>query len=99
MENVKLNLDDTGRGHFYINENGEQIAEMIIDVSGNDLTVYHTEVLPKAEGKGLAKQLLKSMVDYAREKKLKVIVLCSYVLAQFKRHADEYQDIWKNKED
>lgn len=99
MENVKLDLDDTGRGHFYINENGEQIAEMIIDVSGNDLTVYHTEVLPKAEGKGLAKQLLKAMVDYAREKELKVIVLCPYVVTQFKRHPDEYGDIWKNKED
>lgn len=98
MENVILDLDENGRGHFYINENNEQIAEMVIGVSGNDLAVYHTEVLPSAEGKGLAKQLLKAMADYARDKNLKVIALCPYVSAQFKRHPDEYEDIWKNKD-
>jgi len=99
MENVKLYLDENSHGHFYIDENGTQIAEMIIDISGDNLTVYHTEVLPQGEGKGLAKQLLKAMVDYAREKKLKITALCPYVLAQFKRHPEEYQDVWNNEED
>ena len=98
MDEIKLNLDEKRHGHFYINENGEQIAEMKIGISGNDLTVYHTEVLPKAEGKGLAKRLLSSMVDYARKNELKVIALCPYVFSQFKRHPEEYADIWKNKE-
>lgn len=98
MEDIKLTLNEKGHGHFYVNENNEQVAEMIISISGNDLTVYHTEVLPKAEGKGLAKELLKAMVDYARKNNLKVIALCPYVFAQFKRHPDEYADIWKNKE-
>jgi len=97
MEEVKLSLDEKQHGHFYINENDEQVAEMVIGISGNDLTVYHTEVLPKGEGKGLAKELLKTMVDYARKNNLKVIALCPYVFAQFKRHPDEYSDIWKNK--
>ena len=97
MEEVKLKLDEKGHGHFYINENNEQVAEMIIGISGNDLTVYHTEVLPKAEGKGLAKELLNAMADYARKNKLRVIALCPYVFAQFKRHPDAYSDIWKNK--
>jgi predicted GNAT family acetyltransferase len=96
MEEVKLQLDEKKHGHFYINENDEQIAEMQIGISGNDMTVYHTEVLPKAEGKGLAKKKLLTMVDYARKNKLKVIALCPYVHAQFKRHKDEYSDIWKN---
>ncbi|MEO8855108.1 MAG: GNAT family N-acetyltransferase [Ginsengibacter sp.] len=98
MENVKLDWDENGSGHFYINEGNEQLGEMVIGVSGNNLTVYHTEVLPQAEGKGLAKQLLNEMVTYAREKNLKVIALCPYVFAQFKRHPDEYEDIWANKE-
>jgi uncharacterized protein len=34
------------------------------------------------------------MVDYAREHKLKVIPLCPYVNAQFRRHPDQYQDVW-----
>ena len=97
MEEVKLNLDEKNHGHFFIIENDEQIAEMQIGILGSDLTVYHTEVLPKAEGKGLAKKLLLAMVDYARKNNLKVIALCPYVFAQFKRHPQEYEDIWKNK--
>ena len=75
MEKVQLNLDKEGHGLFYIDENNEQIAKMIIGIYDNELTVYHTEVLPKAEGKGLAKELLNAMVDYARDNKLKVIAL------------------------
>jgi len=41
--------------YFYFNEDDEQITEMEIEISGNDLTFYHTEVLPKSEGKGLVK--------------------------------------------
>lgn len=98
MEEVKVSLDEKQHGHFYINENNQQVAEMQIGISGNDLKVYHTEVLPKAEGKGLAKKLLSGMADYARKNNLKVIALCPYVFAQFKRHPEEFADIWKNKE-
>ena len=97
MDDVELNLNKNGCGYFYINDGEQNIAEMTIDVSGNELTVYHTEVLPKAEGKGLAKKLLTSMADYARKSNLKVTTLCPYVHAQFLRHPDEYNDIWKNK--
>ncbi len=94
MEDVKLELNEKGHGHFYILDGEEQVAEMVISIAGDMLTVYHTEVLPKAEGKGLAKQLLAAMVDHARKKGLKVIPLCPYVHAQFKRHPDDYADVW-----
>jgi predicted GNAT family acetyltransferase len=94
MENVKLELDENGRGHFYMLDGEEQIGEMEVSISGNNLTAYHTEVLPKAEGKGLAKKLLTTMVDHARKNALKVIPLCPYVHAQFKRHPEEYADVW-----
>jgi predicted GNAT family acetyltransferase len=97
MDDVKLNLNRNGSGYFYIADGEEKLAEMTMGISGNDLTVYHTEVLSKAEGKGLAKKLLASMADYARKNNLKVIALCPYVHAQFLRHPDEYNDIWKNK--
>lgn len=95
MDEVKLSLDKKGHGHFYIPDGEERMAEMEISVSGNDLTVYHTEVLPKGEGKGLGKKLLDAMVDYARRNGLKVVALCPFVHAQFKRHTEEYQDILK----
>src|SRR5437764_15425321 len=94
MAEVKLNLDEKKHGAFYVMESAEQMGEMVISISGSNLTVYHTEVSPKAEGKGYAKKLLNEMVDYARKNSLKVIPLCPYVHAQFGRHPQEYADVW-----
>ncbi|MDP4284546.1 MAG: N-acetyltransferase [Bacteroidota bacterium] len=95
MNEVKLSLYENGNGHFFIMDGEERIAEMEISITGNDLTVYHTEVLPKGEGKGLAKLLLAAMAEYTRKNKFKVIALCPFVLAQFNRHPEIYTDIWK----
>jgi len=97
MEEVKLSLNEKKHGDFSITENEQKIATMQIGILGNELTVYHTEVAASHEGKGLAKKLLLSMVEYARKNNLKVIALCPYVFAQFKRHPGEYADIWNNK--
>lgn len=97
-EEVNLDLNENGKGHFYINENGEKIAEMEIGISANLLTAYHTEVLPKAEGRGMAKKLFNEMVRYATENKLKVKPLCSYVHAQLNRNPEAYKSIWKEEE-
>lgn len=94
MEEVKLILKENGHGAFTIRDGEEQLGEMVVSLSGKNLTVYHTEVSPKAEGKGLAKQMLAEMVAYARKNQLKVIPLCPYVHAQFKRHPEEYADVW-----
>jgi predicted GNAT family acetyltransferase len=93
-DQVRLELNDKGRGAFTISENGEQLGLMEVGVSGNQLTVYHTEVVPEAEGKGLAKKMLDSMVDHARKNHLLVNPLCQYVHAQFRRHPEQYADVW-----
>jgi predicted GNAT family acetyltransferase len=95
MDNITLQLNERNRGAFYYEENDQQLGEMEIGINGHDLAVYHTEVKPEAEGKGIAKKLLESMVNYARQHQLKVIPLCPYVHAQFQRHPDLYNDIWK----
>jgi len=91
---VKLKLNEEGHGAFYIMDDTQQMGEMVVSVTGNNLTVYHTEVSPQAEGKGFAKKMLDAMTDYARKNNLKVIPLCPYVHAQFKRHPQQYADIW-----
>ncbi len=94
MEDVKLRMNENGRGVFYIPDGNEQIAEMDIGISDGKLTAYHTEVMAKAEGKGLARILFTSMISYARKNGLKVIALCPFVLAQFRRHPQDYKDVW-----
>ena len=96
MQDVRFKKEGTGKCLFYIMDNEEQLGEMEVTISNTEITVYHTEVDPKEEGKGLAKKLLETMVGYARKNALQVVPLCPYVLEQFKRHPQEYADVWKN---
>jgi uncharacterized protein len=97
MDAIELKLDAQQKGAFFINDGNERVAEMVIAIKETDLVVYHTEVSDKLKGKGVAAMLLAEMVTYARKQHLKVVPLCAYVSAQFKRHPDQYADIWNQK--
>ena len=93
MENVELKLNNKGHGYFLLTVDDEQLGQMEVSIIDNRLTVFHTEVNPKAEGKGFAKKLLNEMTSYARKNNLKVKAICPFVHAQFKRHPEQYSDI------
>lgn len=93
MEKLEVVLEN-GRGEVQLFSDGLKAGLMEISVSGERLTVYHTEVFPEFEGRGFAKLLLGQLVAYARENGLKVVPLCPYVHVQFKRRPGEYQDVW-----
>jgi uncharacterized protein len=95
MPDISLELNEKGRGSFYLSEGSERIGEMEVAISKDTLIVYHTEVGAAFEGKGYAKQLLNAMVEHARNNHLKVIALCPYVHLQFSRHPEQYADIWQ----
>lgn len=94
MADVRLELSDKKQGAFNLYEAGKKLGEMVIDIAGSLLTVYHTEVNPEVKSKGYARQLLDTMVAYAQAHQLKVLPICPYVLAQFRRHPDLYADVW-----
>ena len=98
MTEVQLTMNDKGHGAFVVLDGPKQLGEMVVGISGSDMTVYHTEVIPEAEGQGLAKMMLEAMVDHARTSHLKVIPLCPYVLAQFQKNPANYAEIWDNPE-
>ncbi len=91
---IKLDLNESGRGGFFVENDGKQMAKMEIAVKDSNLTVFHTEVDPSLKGAGIGTKLLATMVDYARQHQLKVIPLCPFVHAQFKKNPDKYGDIW-----
>jgi predicted GNAT family acetyltransferase len=95
MEQVILEQFGRDKQAFVIKGGDTNLAEMVMAVKDGVMTVFHTEVSPELEGRGIAKTLLNAMVDHARREHLKVVPLCSYVLAQFKRHPREYGDIWQ----
>ncbi|MFD2288077.1 GNAT family N-acetyltransferase [Pedobacter petrophilus] len=97
MAEVKFQNDGAAPDAFNLFDQDKKIGEMIVETIGDNLKVYHTEVDDEQAGKGYAKKLLDAMADYARSNQLKVIPLCSYVALQFKRHPDEYEDIWNQE--
>ena len=94
MTDVQFKINEKKKGSFFIEDEGRRIAEMIINMTGDIMIVEHTEVTPEMEGKGLAKQLVNAMADYVRTKELKVVPLCPYTLAVFKKDPEKYKDIW-----
>jgi predicted GNAT family acetyltransferase len=54
-----------------------------------------TEVPQELSGRGIAQELAKTSLDHARQNKLHVVALCSYIAAYIKRHP-EYSDLIAN---
>ncbi len=88
---------DDKKARFYIEENGGRIAVMEYVYAGPDkFIIEHTEVHETHEGKGLGKILVEAAVLYARDNNMRIIPLCPYAQAVFKRKP-EYEDVWFRK--
>lgn len=92
---MKIQQDEHGKkGAFYIEENGEWIAELTYVKSGNkEITIDHTEVDESVDGKGIGKDLVAEAVKYARENNLKVKATCPFAKAVLEKNAD-YADVY-----
>ena len=83
----EIKHNDTGtKGEFYIGEDGHHLAEMTYSWAGEDkFIIDHTWVDDSLRGQGVARQLLDVLVEFAREKNLKILPTCSYVEVMFRR--------------
>lgn len=91
---MEINHSDDGKkGKFFIQENGKSLAEMTyIWVGDEKIIIDHTEVDDVLRGKGAGKQLLTSLVEFARAKKIKVIPLCPFAKSVFDK-VEAFQDV------
>lgn len=56
------------------------------------MVLMHTFVPNSGRGSGVGSALVKFMLDYVRENRLKIIVYCSFVAAYLKEHTG-YDDL------
>lgn len=56
------------------------------------IVLIHTEVPPAHEGQGIGSALIRFVLDWARERGLKVIPICPFFAAHIQKHA-EVQDL------
>lgn len=57
------------------------------------MDIQHTYVSENLRGEGIAEQLAKTALEYARNKQWKVIASCPFVSAFVKRHAATYKSL------
>ncbi len=88
-----LHKDNGKNGMFYVEENGEVLAEMTYVWSGADkLIIDHTGVSEVLKGKGVGKMLVKSAVDMARDKHVKILPICPFAKSEFEKNP-VYNDV------
>lgn len=94
-----LQRKDGTKGSFYIEENNKQLGEMTYSMAGPSLMIIdHTEVDDALKGQNAGMQLLHKAVDFARANQLKIIPLCPFANAMFKRKHDEFADVLHKSE-
>lgn len=92
MATIKHETDSKG-GKFYFEVNGVPLAEMTyVLADAETMIIEHTEVDDSLRGQGVGKELLTALVDYVRNKEMKVIPLCPFAKATF-RKIRQWQDV------
>lgn len=72
------------KGRFIIYYGNEFAGEIIYTWAGKSkFIIDHTGVQEQFKGKGLGKQLVMKTIDYAKEKKVKVLPLCPFAKSIF----------------
>jgi len=85
------------KGSFYVEENGNRLAEMTYNMAGDALLIIeHTEVADELRGKNVGYQLVHTAVEYARTNHLKILPLCPFSKSVFDKKRDEFGDVLKS---
>jgi len=79
------------KGSFYVGD--PVLAEMTYSKAGDNLIIIdHTEVGEALKGKGVGLQLVKAAVEFARNKKIKILPLCPFAKSVFDKK-EELRDV------
>jgi len=85
-----------GTNQFYMEEGGEVIARIEYIPSDHDgkkqITITHTIVNEGHNGKGLGKQLVNTVAEYAKANQLHINAQCSYAKKVLEK-SKEYKDL------
>lgn len=82
-------VSDDKKGTFFIEEDGQRVAEMVYSKAGETLLIIeHTEVNETLKGKGAGKQLVFQGVAYARAMGLRIMPLCPFAKLIFEKYPE-----------
>jgi len=93
---VEIQLKELdAKGYAMARENKVRAGMMTYSIAGPELIIIdHTDVEPAFNGKGVGKEMLYKIVEMAREKNVKIIPLCPFASAMFKK-LEDIRDVLK----
>lgn len=92
MSEVQIRINDN-KGAFYIEVEGKKEATMTFVFADEDkIIIDHTEVNPGNEGKGFGKKMVTKAVEFARDKRIKIVPLCTFAKSVFNK-TPEFRDV------
>ena len=90
---MEIQRDEHGhKGAFFIDEDGEWVAELTYVKNNGTMTIDHTEIDEKLRGEGIGEDMVRAAVEYARANDLKIRALCPYAKKVIDR-TPEFQDV------
>lgn len=77
---MKIQQNDDGEnGKFFIEQEGKTVAELVYSWRGKDaIIIEHTGVDDILKGKGAGKELVVKTMQFAQEKNLEIVPLCTF---------------------
>jgi len=90
---MEIQRDEHGqKGAFFIDEDGEWVAELTYVKNNGTMTIDHTEIDEKLRGERIGEDMVKAAVEYARANGLKINAVCPYAKKVIDR-TPEFQDV------
>ncbi|MGA9228505.1 MAG: GNAT family N-acetyltransferase [Mesobacillus sp.] len=85
-------------GRFVVKDaQGLEVGEVTFSRDGEDVIVIdHTGLDPAQRGQGLAEELVRHVVEKAKNEGLKIVPLCSYAKKEFEKKT-EYKEVLAEK--
>ena len=78
-------------GRFEL-EHNRQVAYLEYTIAGHVLALIHSEIPVSLRGSGVGSTLVETALDWARDHRMKVDVVCPFVAAYLENHP-EYSDL------
>ncbi|HTK17647.1 MAG TPA: GNAT family N-acetyltransferase [Acidimicrobiia bacterium] len=84
--------DNVDAGRYELHVGRDLAAFLQYHLTRNRLVLIHTETLEAFAGHGVGAHLVKTVLDEARDRDLRVVPRCPFVASYIKEHP-EYQDL------
>jgi hypothetical protein len=71
------------KGAFFLERDGERLAQMTYTVAGSRVIIDHTDVDDRLRGTGTGRKLVEAAVEWARQEKAQLMPLCPFAKSVF----------------